>query len=213
MISNIEPGFANLPSRYPSSRGRSLLRDVEQALGQQMYFWGCDADHPQGNLLVRSGMERIARMKQLGEGSSQYRCHWQDGVIELHSFCVGWYPSTPEQVGSIYIRRNGRLSACIGGHPMTPGKYEDERFCHKSTDALCSSIRPLISWLSQYEVRVIRIAGQAYRENCWKNYLKLPAARGWLPPEMALRWYKSYLSSPDRTPRSKAILHCQTASI
>jgi len=49
-----------VPSVAPSKR-RSLVRDACGCLHQQMFFWGCDARHPDGNLLIRHGLTRIAR--------------------------------------------------------------------------------------------------------------------------------------------------------
>ena len=41
-----------------ASNSIGLLNDFTKALGQQLYFWGCDVRHPQGNLLCEFGLER-----------------------------------------------------------------------------------------------------------------------------------------------------------
>ena len=88
------------------------MSDLARGIGQQMMFWGCDARHSQGNLLSHAGLQRIARTERRSEGSSRYRMPWQDGLIELHSYCVGFYSS--EDIGIIYIRSLQRFRSCLG---------------------------------------------------------------------------------------------------
>jgi hypothetical protein len=57
----------------PDSRVRGLIRDLTDGLAQQMFFWGRDVAHPDGNGLVRAGLQRIARVESGGEGTSRYR--------------------------------------------------------------------------------------------------------------------------------------------
>lgn len=40
------------------SRLGGLLRDLTAGLTQQMFFWGKDVVHPDGNLLVRQGFAK-----------------------------------------------------------------------------------------------------------------------------------------------------------
>ena len=73
----------------PASRRRSLVGDLCKGVTQSMGFWGCDARHPAGNLLVASGFERLEKNPALTEGSSRYRKPWlapQEGVSWLESF-------------------------------------------------------------------------------------------------------------------------------
>jgi len=50
-------------------RLRSLVRDACACLHQQMFFWGCDARHREGTLLIRPGLRRIARCESGGDGN------------------------------------------------------------------------------------------------------------------------------------------------
>ena len=81
-----------------------LLNDFTKALGQQLYFWGCDVTHPSGNLLCEYGLER--RKNEDVKGSSCYRIKYQDDIIELHGLCVGRY--SQDKVSFLYTRKHRR---------------------------------------------------------------------------------------------------------
>lgn len=106
----------------PDSRLRGLIRDLTDGLAQQMYLWGRDVHHPDGNALLRSGMQRIARIDNDGEGTSLYRIERGNGWIELHGFCAGWRPHDSAKDGMLYIRRCHRILIASG--QMTPGRYD-----------------------------------------------------------------------------------------
>jgi len=190
----------------PHSRTRSLLRDLANGIGQQMFFWGCDVRHAQGNLLVRAGMQRLARLEARGEGSSRYRMAWEGGLIELHSFCVGWYPDGSSHHGAIFIRGKERLQGCLGESPLTPGRYEEDRFSSECSDELLRTVRPLITWLLAYEAQVESLAGPHYRQDCWMKYLSKVGARPWLSPAQANAWFQDFLECPEKVRRPREIL-------
>lgn len=191
------------PGTLAPSRRRSLLRDLSDGLRQQMYLWGCDVRSESGNLLVRHGLERLARQEsESPEGTSRYRLPWEGGLIELHGFCAGWYPGRPDRRGVIFIRHRGRLDLCDGARPVIPGKYPD--LGGQTTDALLDTSLPLVRWLVAYEEWIQRTAPDGYRTACWHRYLRLPNARPWLPPGIALRWLRQFASSPAYPPRARS---------
>ncbi len=191
----------------PSSRVRSLLRDAARGLGQQMFFWGCDARHREGNLMTRAGMKRIARNERGGEGSSRYRMEWEGGRVEIHSFCAGWYGGRGrEGEGVIFIRGQERIFSCAGGQPLTPGRYERGRMTGESVDEVIRLARPFLGWVLEYERRVRQLAGESYREECRELYGRKVHGRAWLPPAMAERWYRSFLQMPERTGRPRDMM-------
>jgi len=173
-----------------------------------MVFWGCDACHPRENLLSASGLQRIARTEQGREGSSRYRIEWQGGLVELHSYCVGWY--SPETPGIIFIRSLQRFRSCVGPQPLTPGKYERERFFAAGRDQLLHSVTPLVAWITDYERRIAEMEGLHYRRNCWRLSLKKAGARPWLPPDQAVDWFQCFLDCPETTPRARQFSHNST---
>jgi hypothetical protein len=207
---NRPAGF--LPHFSAPSRRRSLARDAARGLVQQMFFWGCDASHPEGNLLVRAGLQRLAREEPHGEGSSRYGMAWQSGLVELHSFCAGWYPGDPARTGTVFIRSRERLFPCTGGEPLVPGVYEDSRLGREGADDLLEALPPLFSWVCHYESRVRKLAGAGYRQKCWMRYWSKPGARPWLPPEDAVRWFRDFVRAPASIQRPREFLR-RTSSL
>lgn len=181
-----------------ASRVRSLLTDFSAGVAQQMVFWGCDARHPTGNLLVRFGMVRLARDGAEGEGSSQYRAAWQGGLVAIHSFCAGWYPA--ESTGVVFIRHWKRLVACPGGEPQDPGHYQIVR---TSPDEMLDLVRPLAGWVTEYEKWVVGRMGCDYRKACFRHTLRMPGVRPWLPPARASEWLEGFASDPAGVGRAK----------
>ncbi len=197
----MKPGN-KIPPPSPS-RLRSLVRDACQCLRQQMGYWGCDTRHPAGNLLVRFGMHRIERIRQQSEGSSRYRMAWRDGLVELHSFCAGWYSPTSD--GAIFIRNRERLYTCSGFEPLTPGCH-DERTVGVTSDGTLAACHPLLEWLLSYERWVEAQPPSDYRQRCWMKHLPQMGIRTWLPPAQTTVWLEKFLTDPASTPRARELL-------
>jgi len=191
--------------RHPSvSRLRSLVRDVCRHLQQQMIYWGWDARHPDGNLLVRFGMQRIGRDGGQVEGSSRYRMPWRDGTVEIHSFCAGWYPLSGE--GMLFIRHRERLYATVGREPLKPGFYDADRVAGATSDETLLICRPLLEWVISYEKWIIRNTVTGYRRQCWGRDVAQMGAPRWLSPEQALPWLETFVADPSATPRGRELL-------
>jgi len=199
----VKPVLQEMLIPHPSRR-RSLLRDVARGIGQHMFFWGCDTRHPDGNLLSLMGMERLARVGNGREGSSRYRMKWKDGLIELHSYCVGWYAGQEPFQGVVFIRNREQITSCMGPLPLTPGRYERERLTSGGIDELLPAVGPLIEWILFYENQIGRLAGTTYRKTCWRCLLTKTGARPWLPPGELESWFQSFLESPERSQRPRA---------
>lgn len=189
--------------RPTSSRSRSLLRDLCDALAQQMIYWGHDVRNPSGNLLVLFGMQRIERTFAHGEGSSRYRMRWQGGVIELHGFCAGWYPDSAAEEGFLFVRNRRRLQSTSGGEPHKPGSYDDLRVGHLAPDELLARIVPFVSWLIAYEEWILDNVAAGYRDWCRREARNLGTARKWLSPEEGTRWLRELASDPQGAGRAR----------
>jgi hypothetical protein len=100
---------------------RGHLNDLTTGLGQQMFFWGRDV-LTRGNLLLKHGFEK-RRSKGL-QGTSCYSKPWEDGVIELHGACAGWYPYESGQCGFLFIRNAKRCYIHHRSKPVIPGEYD-----------------------------------------------------------------------------------------
>jgi len=179
----------------------TLLRDYTDALAQQMFYWGRDVVHPEGNLLVAHGFER--RKSEGLEGTSCYRKAVDGGSIELHGACAGWYPDREGGPAFLYIRSRRRCYLYDGGEPPAPGFYRDALLRSAPVrDRLDLSQRFLDWWLA-YEDWIARITEPGYRENCYRHFAKLPKSPLWLPPAEGLAWLRAYLEEPHTVGRAR----------
>lgn len=185
------------------SQSRSLLRDLSDGLAQQMIFWGHDVRHSEGNRLVRFGMQRMERDSSQTEGSSRYRMDWECGVVELHGFCVGWYPDSPEAEGTIFIRNRGRILSTSGEEFQQPGAYESSRLGWLAPDELLHRVVPFVSWWIAYEEWIADATPPAYREACWKGARHLGKSKSWLRPPDALDWLRQFVRDPSASKRAR----------
>jgi hypothetical protein len=186
------------------SRLRGLLRDLTDGLAQQMFFWGRDVAHPDGNGLVRAGLQRIARTEVGGEGTSRYRLEREDGWIELHGFCAGWRPHDRAATGMLFVRRCHRIFLARG--EMSPGRYDMQRLRGGTVDEMLAACGPFLRWWMDYEAWAADEFGSAWRDAAWRDYRKLRGARAWLAPEDALVWLRDFTTNPRATKRPREIL-------
>jgi len=194
----------------PDSRLRGLIRDLTDGLAQQMYLWGRDVRHPDGNALVRAGLQRIARIGNDGEGTSLYRMERENGWIELHGFCAGWRPHDPAKDGMLYIRRCHRIFLAQGS--MTPGRYDMSRLRSGSIGEMAAACHPFLRWWTDYERWAAQELGAAWRTECWRDYLKLRRARPWLTPSESVDWLLAFLENPHTQQRPREILRATASS-
>jgi hypothetical protein len=194
----------------PHSRLRGLIRDLTDGLAQQMYLWGRDVRHPDGNALVRAGLQRIARIGNDGEGTSLYRIERENGWIELHGFCAGWRPHDPEATGMLYIRRCHRIFLAQGS--MIPGRYDMSRLRGGTVDEVFASFNPFLRWWVDYERWANETLGTPWLTECWRDYVKLRRARPWLTPVQAVDWLLEFLENPQTQQRPREILRATTST-
>jgi hypothetical protein len=192
----------------PDSRVRGLIRDLTDGLAQQMYLWGRDVRHPDGNALVRAGMQRIARIEETGEGTSLYRLEREKGWIELHGFCAGWRPHDPQATGMLYIRRCHRIFLAHGS--MTPRRYDMSRLRSGAIEDMVAACNPFLRWWAEYEQWVRQEFGAAWRTECWRDYSKLRRARPWLSPVQAVEWLLAFLENPRTADRPRDLIRTST---
>lgn len=178
-----------------ASRVRSLLRDLARVFGFQMRYWGMDAKGGEGSLLVRSGMSRLPRSSIRGEGSSSYRQDWLGGVVELHSFCAGFYhSSTP---GVLFSRSAERIFLSVPGGPPEPLEHR-EKIYSAVPDRMLVGAGPLVDWALAHEHRVSELCGKRYRMRCWQ---RLGGRKFAPPPETTLSWLETFRGDVQTTPR------------
>lgn len=184
--------------RTPTSLRQVALNDAARGLSQQMVFWGHDVTHPGGNALVRFGLHREPSPGL--KGTSCYSMPWKDGRIELHGAVASW-TAPVGSMGCLFDRDKKRILGWQESRAPVPGRESGEA-CEP--EALWSALQPMIEWLVGYEEWVGDSLGADWRRGCWRALKRLPAGKTWLPPDLALDWWRSALSSVP--PRPKALL-------
>jgi hypothetical protein len=182
-------------------RVSTLLRDYTDALAQQMFYWGRDVIHPSGNLLVAHGFDR--RKSEGLEGTSCYRKELNEGYIELHGACAGWYPDDTEEPGFLYIRTRRRCFLYDGVEPPAPGFYNEELLRTTPGADLLERSQRFLAWWLDYERWLAGVTGADYRTACYRTFAKLPKSTPWLPPEAGLDWLCSFRNDPMKAGRPK----------
>lgn len=184
----------------PTSRLRALLRDFTDLLGQQMYLWGRDVIHPQGNLLCENGFDR--RKSEGLEGTSCYRKSLEGGAfIELHGACAGYYDPTHTSADFLYIRNKKHCFLYTGDEPPAPGTYAPDTLNNgPALDLYFASLRFLEWWLD-YEKWIEAETSPDWRKSCYTAYGSLPASRPSLPPKEVILWLNRYRFDPTRIQR------------
>jgi len=181
---------------------RALIRDCTAALGQQMYFWGRDVRHPDGNLLVAAGFSR--RPSEGLTGTSCYRLTLPDGdLVELHGACVGRYRGSGGEEGFLYVRGRQRAFLYTGAEPPVPGRYPGAMLRFGTAGEMYRASCRFLDWWLAYEDWVAAVGGTGYRDDCFRAYRKLPASNPWLPPDRALAWLRAFRENPLRAGRAR----------
>lgn len=187
----------------PLSRQRVLLADFAAALRQQMFFWGRDVMSG-GNLLLRHGFEKLPSPGL--KGTSCYRLTQEDGVIELHGACAGWYPQAGSaRPGFLFVRTRGRITTHRLHEPVVPGRYQNEALQNHTADAMAAA-RHFAGWLADYEAWVRRQMGPGYRVECRQMLARLPKGQTWLPAPEAERWLRLLAAQGPGAPRARTLL-------
>lgn len=188
---------------------QSFFRDLAAGFDQQMYYWGRDAIHPDGNLFVRSGFQK--RPSTGLQGTSCYSLPWQGGVIELHGSHAGWIGEGSncrwtEGGGFLYVRPLKRCVRWLDASPPVPGFWPKELTDTADPAALHALAIPFLDWWLAHEREVARLAGPRFRDNCHRQYRKLPKTRPWLPPAPAIRWITTFRDAPESLTRARRFL-------
>lgn len=192
--SNLEGELSN---RSCSRSG--LIRDFTNALGQQLYFWGRDVIHPDGNLLCEYGLDR--RKSEGLDKTSCYRMSHGGDLIELHGVCVGLYSS---KYPSLLFTRFPRRCYIYDDHrPPPPGFYSRGLMRCGPADQLEQACQRFLEWWLGYEAWIAERTDKNYRDRCYRAFGKLPKSKPWLPPSLALKWLQAYRDTPENHTRAR----------
>jgi len=188
-----------------NGKGLPRLRSVEAAklIEHQMYFWGRDVLHSDGNLLVAAGCQRF-RHANCSHAVRCYRLETPEAVITLHSTGISLQGIDGEP-GVVYLRPTHRLYHLNKGARALPYSREGLRSVrrvlpHEFPAALTS----LLAFVWAYEQWAGTRCPPGSRLTAWREQ-KVTATKGvrWLKPEESMRWLDACLAArkeadPDR---------------
>ena len=137
-----------------------ILSDAARGLAQQMVFWGHDVRHPDGNALVRFGLNRSPSSGLTD--TSCYQMPWENGVIELHGAVASWTPPHGG-MGSVFCRDLARVDLWNETQPPVPGR---QRGKSGSIEERWQALQPFLRWLISYETWVSQTLSDSWRTNC-----------------------------------------------
>ena len=178
------------------------LRDLAEGIQQQMYFWGQDVLRPGGNYLVKQGFVRLP--SKGAKGTSCYQLDWQGGRVELYGSCAGWY-GRPASFAFLRPRRRCVIWRSEVDSPI-PGEWDRRLIVTEATrEELYQASLPFLDWLIAYEEEVLAEFGSDYREENFRRYRKVPKAKVWLKPELALGWFRDFRERPLELRRPKQL--------
>lgn len=163
-----------------------------------MFFWGRDAVHSGGNIFIRSGFQK--RPSQGLQGTSCYSLAWRDGVIELHGSHAGWFGQSE---GFLFVRPLLRCVRWLEPIPPVPGSWSRECYDPTADADMHAMAVPFFDWWLEHERTVMHIAGIRYRQDCYRQFKKLPKGRPWLAPDEAKRWITGLRDTPETLPRAR----------
>ena len=89
---------------------------------------------------------------------------------------------------------------------MTPGRYDMSRLHSGTVDEIVLASEPLLCWWADYEKWAEKELGSTWRNDCWRDYVKLRHARPWLSPAQAVDWLLEFLENPSTQKRPREIL-------
>lgn len=217
-MTNVVPEKKNLRKPARSGQGWCLPRPIRtfggKLMEQQLWCWGRDIEYPDGNLLMRFGIER-RRDPTPAKRSTCYRldrddlhvCLWGFGMffgrrdlgglyLDRFEFCPKWAP-----VESLSLSIHWPDELPVFARPRGRDQWQRARKLWKA----------MLIWIADYETSVRQGAGIEYRRECVEDWLRpivsaqhIPAAwrflsrRGWERKELSIAQAIDHYTIPQR---------------
>lgn len=125
---------------------RLLLKDCANGFYQQMYYWGIDVLHPDGNQLIDFGFTK-SPSKGL-KGTSCYTLETAYQTVELYGSCAGLYS---KESNVVFLRTKGRFYRWISSERAIAGKWTEKDIEIDDPYAMLEELTPLFQWWLKYE--------------------------------------------------------------
>jgi hypothetical protein len=179
-----------MATALPPALPLELRRDAERLFDLTMWCLGRDVKHPEGNLLLRSGLTR-ERPPEGQQGQSVYTATLAGGgSLKLWGFgvlCEGGD-------AAVFIARDGFTPRLVDVASMEWPVFEAERLQAASAPltfqeqrACRASVAVLAEWLARYEQWVADGVGLSWRSECFSERRKAPAVS---PGQLAAAWWR-----------------------
>jgi hypothetical protein len=156
-------------------------------LNQQIWCWGCDVKHPEGNLMLRCGFERRRPPRGI-MGCSQYQLKMKrHRMIRLW----GWGVLYCREGEGLFIQRYLFMPQTVNAAGLAQRIWMPQQIAPRmprdSTERAAASSRlaELCDWIDGYERWVRKACGLHYRIDCLVRWNKPIAASA---NQMASRW-------------------------
>lgn len=157
-----------------------MLRPVKvralRLLDLQLWCWGRDVRHPEGNLLLRNGFQR-ERPPKTTAGSSAYHLRTAGG-LELTLWGYGIHARRPNEPG-VFLKRFGFAPRWTPASTNTTRHRHVQDWKHARAPRhdeeqllILSLLRDLTDWIAQYENEINDAIGLGWREQCLRNWHK-----------------------------------------
>lgn len=176
------------PLQAPPSDG-AWLEAAQSLMNDECWCWGQDVLYPDGNLLIRYGLERIA---QAGPGgrTAGYTCSINDGGgVWLRGSGVLYCRDS--SAGILLGRFDMRPRVTDGDAPPIESWLEagGDAFplaaaSERGREAACLLVPEACAWIADYEHWIVETVGVEHREQCLQRWPKRETPAG----EFALRW-------------------------
>lgn len=184
-LSSLPLGKVREPRR--PHRETWFMRATASLLDQQLWCFGRDIRHSDGNLLIRFGFERSPAPNPVTE-SSAYLLRGRSGCqTVLWGFGLFY---GEEGYGGIFLRRYASAPRWTVAHRVPECVWKPEGLssmnwpCNAQEQALANHLfEGAAAWLAEYEEWVLNIAGIDYRHACLRRWTKKFVAPELVPQE------------------------------
>jgi hypothetical protein len=180
----------------------STMRELSVLLDGQLWYWGQDILHPQGNALLRYGFHRVRGADDGTQRSSAYELSGPYAPVEHGlSALVAWgfgVSASHSTLGASYghlslVRHEYAPGLCAAPLEAVPGTRDLLPKRHLPTtpgewDCLCTTLVAVAHCCAQYEAWSQQFLGTAHREDAQQRRPRAVRRKHPQPPFLDSAW-------------------------